>query len=189
MRIRLPRRTFLRGLGGTAIALPLLEAMTDGRARAGGTTPPPLRYVVCFGGFALGCDGDATSNGLVPDAIGPGYDLKAGTMPFATHRVREEITIVSGLRIPMGTSHNDVAPAGRNGGDSFHFHPNPLITGNRQEDGVFGTTITGPSSDQIVADQIAGDTLFPSLPLRVQALFYNQSGTDIPDNRISGVEI
>ncbi len=183
--VRLPRRTFLRGLGGTAIGLPLLEAMMGGprSARAGGAGIPQ-RYVVCFGGFAMGADGDSSPNGVVPTVVGPGYDLQPGTQPLADHNVRDEITIVSGLRIPIGMGATNVAPAGRNGGDSFHFHPNPLLTGNRQVGGVFGTTVTGPSSDQVVANAIAGDTVFASLPLRVQALFYNQSGgIDIPDNR------
>lgn len=183
--VRLPRRTFLRGLGGTAIGLPLLEAMLGDPAvaRAGGTGIP-RRYVVCFGGFAMGADGDSSPNGIVPSTVGAGYDLRPGTQPFAEHGVQDEITIVSGLNIPTGMGPSSVAPAGRNGGDSFHFHPNPMLTGNRQQGGVFSTTITGPSSDQVVAEAIAGDTVFASLPLRVQALFYNQSGgIDIPDNR------
>ena len=185
-KIRLPRRTFLRGLGGTAIGLPLLEVMLDstGRAHADGGGGVPCRYVVCFGGFAMGTDGDSAPNGIVPQNVGPGYDLQAATMPFATHGVQNEISIVSGLNIPTAIGGGNVAPAGRNGGDSFHFHTNPMLTGNRQVGGVFGTTVTGPSSDQIVAEQIAGDTTFESLQMRVQALFYNQSGgIDIPDNR------
>ena len=185
-RIRLPRRTFLRGLGGIAIGLPVLEAMLDstGTAYAGGGGQVPQRFVVCFGGFAMGADNDSTPNGIVPTIVGPNYDLQTGTMPFATHGVQDDISIVSGLNIAVGNGGSDVAPAGRNGGDSFHFHTNPLITGNRQVGGVFGTTVTGPSSDQVVAEQIAGDTTFESLQLRVQALFYNQSGgIDIPDNR------
>lgn len=183
--LRLPRRTFLRGLGGTAIGLPMLEAMLGGTrpARAGGSGIPQ-RYVVCFGGFAMGADNDSSPNGVVPSVVGPDYDLRPGTQPFADHGVEGDITIVSGLNIPTGMGSNNVATAGRNGGDSFHFHTNPLLTGNRQQGGVFGTTVTGPSSDQVVAEAIAGDTVFASLPLRVQALFYNQSGgIDIPDNR------
>ncbi len=183
--VRLPRRTFLRGLGGTAIGLPLLEAMLGGprSAKAGGSAIP-RRYVVGFGGFTMGADGDSSPNGIVPTEVGANYSLLPGTQPFATHGVQDEVGIVSGLRIPIAMGGNNVAPAGRNGGDSFHFHPNPMLTGNRQVGGVFGTTVTGPSSDQVVADAIAGDTVFASLPLRVQALFYNLSGgIDIPDNR------
>lgn len=186
MKIRLPRRTFLRGAAGTAIGLPVLEAMLDstGQAHADGSGGLPCRYVVCFGGFTMGADGDSSPNGVVPPSTGPGYELMDATQPFGTHGVADEITIVSGLNIPTGMGGNDVAPAGRNGGDSFHFHPNPLLTGNRQQGGVFGTTVTGPSSDQVVAQAIAGDTTFESLPLRVQALFYNQSGgIDVPANR------
>lgn len=184
--IRLPRRTFLRGLGGTVIGLPLLEAMLDtaGRAHADGTGALPCRYVVCFGGFTMGADGDSSPNGIVPPSTGLGYELMDATQPFATHGVADEITIVSGLDIPVASGGGNVAVAGRNGGDSFHFHPNPMLAGNRQEGGVFSTTMTGASSDQIVAEVIGGDTTFDSLPLRVQALFYNQSGgIDVPANR------
>ncbi len=185
-RVRLPRRSFLRGLGGTAIGLPILEAMLDvtGRAYADGSGDIPCRYVKTFGGFTMGADGDSSPNGVVPNSTGSNYELLVGTQPFANHNVHDEISIISGLNIPIASGSGNVAPAGRNGGDSFHFHPNPMLTGNRQQGGVFGTTVTGPSSDQIVADMIAGDTTFASLPLRVQALFYNQSGgIDVANNR------
>ncbi len=184
--IKLPRRMFLRGLGGTVVGLPLLEAMLDstGRAHADGTGDVPCRYVLGFGGFTMGADGDSSPNGIVPPSTGPGYELMDATQPFGAHGVANEITIVSGLDIPVGVGSSNVATGGRNGGDSFHFHPNPMLTGNGQVGGVFGTTVTGPSSDQIVAEAIGGGTTFQSLPLRVQALFYNQSGgIDIPANR------
>ncbi|HSP18207.1 MAG TPA: hypothetical protein VLQ79_01735 [Myxococcaceae bacterium] len=72
--LRLSRRTLLRGAGGVAVGLPLLEAMLDGRpARA--QTAAPRRYLVVFDGQSLGGDGDPLDSDLVPDAVGPGYDL------------------------------------------------------------------------------------------------------------------
>ena len=55
---KLSRRLFLTGLGGTAMALPVLETMLDqhGEVFAQDGMPIPKRYVVCFGGHTLGGD-------------------------------------------------------------------------------------------------------------------------------------
>lgn len=188
---RIPRRSFLRGLGGVAVALPLLEIMMEGTSRARlrgggpGTTADgvPLRYLVCFGGFSLGTDGDADPNTYVPDTVGPGYDLKAGLAPLAD--VQDRVSVVSGLRIAAPTSGIETTPGGRAGGDSFHFHTNPLFTGMRQVGGVFSTQVTGPSSDQIVADAIGGDTFFRSLTYRAQARYYSLGGNFVVDNPLN----
>ena len=176
---RVSRRTALRGLGGAAVALPLLECMmptTDARAQT-----PPSRLLITFGGFSLVNDSaGASSQGLVPDTVGADYDLKAGTAPLSGHTaadgspVKDEITIVSGLSIPQATQSN-TPPGSIAFGDSFHFHCNPLITGNAQLD-TFDSTVTGMSADQIVADQIGNDTTFKSLTYRAQASFYNAAG-------------
>jgi hypothetical protein len=62
--IRLPRRTFLRGMFGAAVGLPVLECMLDdngtllsfsaARAQSSGL---PRRYAVVFAGQAIGGDG------------------------------------------------------------------------------------------------------------------------------------
>ena len=187
---RISRRTMLRGLGGTAVALPLLEVMSGRESRAGSMTSHrglngdgiPCRYLVTFGGFSLGTDGDDNPNTYVPDTVGPGYDLKVGLAPLADHAVQSEVSVVSGLRIPAPSSGIDAPAGGRAGGDSFHFHTNPLVTGMRQIGGVFSTEVSGASSDQIVADASGGDTLFHSLTYRAQALYYSLGGNFVVDN-------
>ncbi|MEQ9323272.1 MAG: hypothetical protein RIF41_29175, partial [Polyangiaceae bacterium] len=66
---RVSRRTALRGLGGAAVALPLLVCMmptTVARAQT-----PPSRLLITFGGFSLVNDSaGASSQGLVPDTVG-----------------------------------------------------------------------------------------------------------------------
>ena len=111
------RRNLLRGAGGIAVGLPLLDAMLGphGDAMASGD-PLPRRFFVGFGGCALGCDGDSVHNLFVPDATGPGYDLKASTAPLADHGVADRVSIVSGLRIPYDTGSG--IPAGGGGGSS-----------------------------------------------------------------------
>ncbi|MBC8070103.1 MAG: DUF1552 domain-containing protein [Deltaproteobacteria bacterium] len=176
--VRLPRRTFLRGLGGTAIALPLLDAMLNdnGTALAGGAAIP-LRYAICFGGFPLGCDSGPQANNFVPAATGPGYALGPAIAPLGDYdNVAERITLVSGLSIPSQTEFGGpIPPGGR--GINFHAHTNPIFTGTASLPPLPGESldyrVSNWSSDQIVADAIAGDTSFKSLQYRAQALLYN----------------
>jgi hypothetical protein len=168
--LKLGRRSFLKGIGGAIVGLPFLEAMLDstGRALAGGGGGIPKRYLVCFGGQSLGGDNDPVHNLYVPDTVGADYDLKTALAPLADHgNVKNEITVVSGLEIPQAA---EIAPPG---GWSQSFHINtlsPLFSGMRR-DGT-GPVVRGPTSDQIVADAIAGETTFKSLVYRVQAAWY-----------------
>lgn len=181
-KIFLSRRTLLRGAFGTALGLPLLEAMTPSRRAE--AAPECLRYLVCFGGYSLGADDDPAPSAFVPTRVGSGYTPGAALAPLGS--LADEVTVVSGLRIPMAIDESDPVPAaGRIGGDSFHFHPNPLFTGNRQVGGAFDATVTGASSDRIVANTIGADSVFDTLTYRVQALFYMLGGqvTDVPRYR------
>ena len=173
------RRTFLRGAGGIAVALPTLEIMLNdhGTAYADGTGLCQ-RYFVGFGGFSQRADFGPI--GFRPDAVGPNYDLKEATMPLGDYGdVRSEVSIVSNLRIPHALVDGGATQPG--GAAGFHWHTNPLVTGNRQVGGVMNATVTGPSSDQIAADVLGMDTAFRSLNYRTQALFYVLS--DDPDYR------
>jgi hypothetical protein len=176
---RIGRRALLRGAGGLAVGLPLLEIMGgSGRAQAGGGTTPPSRFLLTFGGFSLGADEDGATvdSGVIPDVVGPTWELREATQPLAP--VKDELTIVSNLRIPSAPLGGTPEAGGRSGTlDSFHFHVNPLMSGNRQVGDAFTTDVTGPSADQIVADAIGGDTLFASLGCRVQALSYVLGGS------------
>jgi hypothetical protein len=160
----LSRRAMLRSLGGAAIALPMLEIMLDSKEAA--AAPPPLRYLVLWGGQSMGADGDPVDNYFVPDATGPGYDLKVATQPFADLNVQDEITIISGLRIP--TANGGTVPAGGRP-DDFHINNmGPLLTGMRSLD----HDKRGPTSDQIVSEVIAGNTVHQNLVYQIQAAWY-----------------
>lgn len=166
---RLNRRSFLRGVGGVAIALPVLEVMLDkhGTSFAGGPPGIPKRYLVCFGGQSLGGDGDPLHNDYVPDTVGPGYDLKSALAPFADFNVQNEISVISGLKIPTASDNGGAVPAGGRA-DDFHINSlGPLFSGVRSSD----HSVNGPTSDQIVADAI-GMTNFKSLVYRIQAAWY-----------------
>src|SRR6478735_1751571 len=146
-KLKLDRRTFLRGLGGVAIGLPVLEVMLDSTGSlAAPPGSPAQRFLVCFSGQSMGGDGDPLHNDYVPNTIGAGYELKSALAPFADFGVENEITVVSGLSIP--TANGGAIPAGGRS-DDFHITSlSPLLSGMRSGD---ASTVMGPTSDQIVA--------------------------------------
>jgi hypothetical protein len=166
---RIPRRSFLRGLGGVAVALPALEAMTgrDARARSDGA---PLRYLYVFGGLSSGraIGGNSTVDCLAPDQTGLGYTADKALTPLAEHEVADEVSVVSGMLLPWAQG-GSVPPGGR----VRNFHTDmlsPLVSGVRSSTDT--NAAQGPSSDQVVADEIAEGTLFRALSYRVQAANY-----------------
>lgn len=165
-RLSLSRRTFLKGLGGAAVPLPLLEIMRTRAAHAQAATPPP-RFLVTFGGVSVG-----PSANIVPSKLGRGYDLKRALLPLGQNAIQNDVSVVSGLRIPQ------TGPGGWTGGDWHCASMGPLISGVRAT-GLGGRSknavALGPTSDQVVADAIAGATRFRSLELRVQPQVYREN--------------
>lgn len=160
------------------MALPALEIM---QARAGGSGAAPLRYFVGFAGSSTGFptfDEDL----MVPDAVGAGYDIKRALGPIEDIGIQDSVSVVSGLEIPWGD-----AGSIPSGGRRRQWHATstaPLISGTRGLDS--SERPQSPSSDQIVADAIAGDTAHRLLSYRVQAAYYRGSNGDGGDRgRIS----
>jgi Protein of unknown function (DUF1552) len=181
------RRSLLRGVGGVGVALPLLQIMLDGN---GGKTcraaesSQVKRYVVMFGGFSIGAAQDtlrAEPIDFVPDRVGSGYDVKAALKPLQDFDVAGEVSVVSGLKIPWAQENGGQIPAGGRP-DGFHASTaSPLLSGVRATPGegeASHARCEGATSDQIVADAIAGQTTFRSLPLRAEAVFYSGNGPD-----------
>jgi hypothetical protein len=166
MALRITRRTMLRGVGGAAITLPALDFMLDRRGISHAQSATiPKRYVVCFGGQSLGGDGDPLHNDYVPNRLGQNYDLKSALAPLAS--VQSEVSVVSGLSIP--TANGGAVPSGGRR-DDFHVSSlSPLLSGVRSPT---NTASAGPTSDQIVADAIAGTTAFKTLAYRIQTEWY-----------------
>jgi Protein of unknown function (DUF1552) len=151
-RFRLDRRTFLKGVGAS-VALPTLECMLNsgGTAFAQGQ-PFPRRYATWFFG-----------NGIIrskfnPSTTGPNWALTPELAPLAN--VKPYVNVVTGYMIKtpnLRGHHNGVAGI-------FSGHPFIVLpAGNAPYASKFG----GPSIDQVAADHIKGNTLFPSLQLRV----------------------
>jgi hypothetical protein len=169
----IPRRSFLRGIGGIALALPALEIMdlSVGHAAGGGA---PVRYVVAFCGSSTGRRDSAyapsgqTADLFVPEEVGADYTVKRATQPLADFGVTDEVSIVSGMKVPWDEG-NGVPTAGRR----MQFHESvmcPLLTGTRglpDSDKVIAQT-----SDQYVADVIGQSVPHRLLPVCVQAASY-----------------
>lgn len=160
------RRALIRGIGGTAIALPTLEAMLP-RGKTAFAQASPLRYLVCFTGQGLASD--AGGGGVfTPNKIGADYDLKPALAPLAS--VKNEVTVVSGMRIPVGTGPGDCYTA------TLHDASlSPLLAGVRSI--TPNGRCRGATSDQIVADAFAKTkaTTFHSLAYRIQAAVYAET--------------
>lgn len=166
-KFRLDRRAMLKGLGGVSIGLPLLEIMLDGSKAFAQAAMPPKRYVVFFNGQSTGADDDPQHNDLVPNTVGPGYDLKSALAPLGA--LSSEVSVISGLKIPTAHDNGGTIPAG---GRSDDFHVNslsPLLSGMRSPS---GTRADGPTSDQVMVPLLAGNTPFQSVQYRVQADWY-----------------
>lgn len=183
MAFRLHRRTFLRGAGGVAIGLPVLECMLDGNglAYAGGGAIPK-RYAVVFAGQALGGDGYAKNENRVagmsftedghfirPPETGPGYTITTPLQPVAD--LVDDFSVVSNMRIPWNAASSDGAdvPAG---GAYRDFHGggcSPLLSGMRSTTPSFSAN--GITSDQMMA-QLNPGSLYDSLVFRAQPSWY-----------------
>jgi hypothetical protein len=150
----LSRRTVLRGMG-TAVSLPLLEAMVPARgAAAAAAAAHPLRI-----GFLYVPNGKHMPD-WTPAQEGSGYDLPWILEPLAAHRDR--FTVISGL------AHMKANANGDGGGD----HARALTTflTGTQAKKTFGADIrAGVSVDQLAAGHLGRQTRFPSLEIGADA--------------------
>ncbi|HZE97423.1 MAG TPA: DUF1552 domain-containing protein [Planctomycetota bacterium] len=158
----LSRRTFLRGAGVT-LALPLLDAMTPAFA----ATPKVLRRFVAM----------ETNMGILPQFFFPekaGRDYVAPAYLERLAPFRNTMTVCSGTSLP-----------GVTGG---HAADRCFLTGTpHPERGGFRNWV---SLDQVAAEQIGGDTRFPSLVLAMTSeggmtLSFTRSGAAITAERSS----
>src|SRR6185369_13343196 len=152
MMIRKPldRRTVLRGLG-TALALPLMEAMLPG-ARAAERAARPKRLQVFY-----------TPNGMImqsftPEKAGRDYALSPTLAPLEPFRDR--FTVVTGL------AHYQASALG-DGPGSHGRSCGAFLTGAHPRRTEGSDLHCGVSMDQIVANHFANDTQLASLELGI----------------------
>jgi hypothetical protein len=151
------------------VALPFLEIFAlrgAARARANGN---PCRYLFAFGGSSLGLEGGTS---VTPAGEGSlAANMTRGLQPIADLGLTDAVSCVTGLEIPYGP--DSAIPAG---GRYIAFHASstcPLATGMRTLPG--DERLQGPTSDWIVANQIAQGVPNQVLAYRAQAAFYRGS--------------
>jgi hypothetical protein len=162
----LSRRTFLRGAGGVAIGLPLLEAMM-GTSRASSTGPCP-RFLVFF-----------SANGTIEERwlpVGGEHDFilddpaDPGRILAPLQPLRDRLTIISGVDMqsrsygPGGNGH-DLGMGHMLTGADLVVGPSGIGEFSHLPDGSAG----GPSIDQVVADAIGTETAFRSIEFGVRS--------------------
>jgi hypothetical protein len=146
------RRTMLRGLG-TAVSLPLLEAMLPtSRAAAAAAQTPPLRMM-----FFMVPNG-AHMPAWTPSTQGPGFALPATLEPLQKHR--EYVSVFSGLTLDGARDHGDGAGDHARSGASFLTGAHP-----RKTDGA--DIKSSVSVDQVAAQAVGSKSRFASLELGI----------------------
>jgi hypothetical protein len=145
-RVPISRRALLRGAGGVAIALPLLEAMTPRRARGAAAAMAPRRMLNFF-----------TENGVVESNWYPSGTEKSWTMPVSLAPLmpfQQNLIVFQGL---------DRVASGSNGGGGHQRGKTAALTGQ----GNLNGRAPGISIDQAVANQIGTSTRFKSIEASV----------------------
>ncbi|MBM3881359.1 MAG: DUF1552 domain-containing protein [Verrucomicrobia bacterium] len=146
---RIPRRTFLRGLG-TAVALPWLEAMASRRAEAALEEGRPCRSAFLF------IPNGANMADWTPPQEGPLAELPPILAPLEPWR--QELQVLSGL------THDKARPNGDGAGD--HARSSATFLTGCQARKTDGADIrVGVSVDQVAAARVGHLTRLASLEL------------------------
>ncbi|MEM6958784.1 MAG: DUF1552 domain-containing protein [Myxococcota bacterium] len=160
---RIPRRSFLRGLAGAAVALPVLEVMEPARA----DDRRPTYFGLFMGGTSIPRVRDT-----VPDETGRDYTLKPAIASIGDYEgLKEKVAVVSGLTIPWQTGSEPPAAGRVRAPHDSSF--SPLLSGMRSFDDR--SIPNGPTADQLIVDSRAPATDFASLELRVQVENYRNN--------------
>ena len=161
----LPRRTFLRG-AGTALALPLLDAMIPAVKADRLTAAAPVRRLG-FVFYTLGVNVDRWR----PKGEGADYQLSEALAPLAPHK--KKFVVLSGL-----SSDPDRTKAG--------FHDRALASFMTGVEMVRGKIQVGISVDQVAAQALGKETQFASLELSTEynnalgGVSYQSATTPLP---------
>jgi hypothetical protein len=155
-KMRLPRRTFLRGLGAS-IALPLLDSMVPALTPVRLTAAAPVRRLGIF----------YVPNGMAmkywnPTTDGPAFDLPRTLEPLAPFR--DQLTVLSGL-----ASRCAYPRPGEGGGDHARSAAT-FLTGVHIKRTSAADVQSGVSADQIAAQEFGKETQLASLELALESV-------------------
>lgn len=146
--MRITRRTMLRGMG-TAIALPFLDIMAPTSAFAQSVSSP-VRMAFLF------VPNGVNMNYWTPTVTGAGYQLPEILAPLSG--VRDQLSVLTGLAQMKAFANGD--------GPGDHARSSASWLTGVQAKKTAGSDIrAGISIDQLVAQELAGQTKFGSLEL------------------------
>ena len=155
-KMSLPRRTFLRGMG-TALALPLLDAMVPAAtalARTAAKPSPRLGFIYIPNG--------ANMRQWTPEGDGGALTLSRTLQPLA--KVRDHVVI------PTGLDHRQAEAWGDGNGD--HSRASSVwLNGVHPKRTEAADVEAGTTADQIAAAQLGQETPLPSLELALENSF------------------
>jgi hypothetical protein len=148
---RIPRRTFLRGLG-VSVALPLLDGMATATSRgvASRDGQGPCRLVFCY------VPNGAHMPDWTPDKEGRDYSLPPILEPLAPFQ--QDLLVMSGLA-------HDKSRANGDGGGDHARSVATFLTGCQAVKTAGKSIRVGISVDQLAARHRGGETPLPSLEL------------------------
>ena len=150
---KLPRRTFLRGMGAT-IAVPFLESMLPARgARAAAQSLQPMRFVGAF------VPHGAAPGYWIPEKSTPGFKFPFIYEPLEPFR--KNVVLTSGLWAQASEN-----PPGVTGAD--HFVAASYLSGVKPRKTTGADIEAGTTIDQVIAQKIGKNTLLPSLQLGLE---------------------
>jgi hypothetical protein len=140
------RRTALRGLGA-ALSLPLLDAMVPAATALAQTAARPVRR---FGAVFIPMG--ELPGFWTPPTTGRGFEFSTILQPI--EGFRESLVVVSGLDRPAGGTHA-VSTA-------------TWLTGSSPKRTEAEDFYAGVSLDQLIADELGGNTVLPSLEIATE---------------------
>jgi len=156
---RLPRRTFLRGLGAT-MALPLLDSMTPAASAVAPAAPPVrLGYVYTPNGIIGACDKSPRPFMWTPRTAGANFDFSP-TMK-ALEPFRDHVNVFSGLAQVTGRALGDGPGDHARATATFLTGVHPYKTGGAD-------FRLGISADQIAAKELGKYTQLASIELGLE---------------------
>ena len=164
----MPRRTFLRGAMGAAVALPFLDAMVAAKAAGAKGAAAERTRLICIEevhGLA-GCNKWGASKFLyAPEQTGSNFTILPDSALSSLEPYRQHMTIVSNTDVRMA----EAFTAPEIGGD--HFRSSAVFLTQSHPKQTQGSDIwAGTSFDQMYAQKYGQATPLPSMQFCIESL-------------------